>query len=392
MGIWDSISSFIGSDGGGALIDAGAGIYAANQAGGETTTQQTTIPEYMKPYLTGEVGTYPMAQASYLRNMDQGYIGQSPEQQAMIQQEQQRLQGLQAPGAMQNVGQQFMQGQYDPNASQLDMNQLRQGQGSLDPTGALQQALSGQPNMDVLGQMNQANINQSMQGYNDMTDAAGRMFSEQINPAIGQGAQAAGQYGGSRQGLAQGVAMRDIGEQLDQSARDMQQSNMDYGNTLYGNAYQNAQAQQANTGMNLNAQSQNIGQLNNQLGFDLARTQGANQMTGINALNTGEAAQGQQFQSGFDLGGLQQADLQAQQQFPWQQLGNYAGIVGTDAGMTQTSTGPGMNPLTAAGYGINLGQGIRNLDFGGSDPAPTASGNTGGYNPNAYQGNNWAGR
>ena len=102
---------------------------------------------------------------------------------------------------------QFSSGQFNPQtqnigqlndptqmqAGQIDVGGAMQGMGAIDPTQALQNQLSGNVNMDSIGAMQQAAGNRAMVGYGDMVQDAGRMFSEQINPAIRQGAQVAGQ-------------------------------------------------------------------------------------------------------------------------------------------------------------------------------------------------------
>jgi len=364
MAWYDTAWDFLNSEAGGAIAGAAAGALMGSQSGPSTTTTTSnqTMPDYLKPYTTGAGGIYPLSQATYLKNMSEGYPGQTPEQQAAVRAEIVRQGRLQAPGATMGVGRELLAGQYDPNLAGLglDMGAQYAGMGPLDPTGALQQALSGNVNTDVLGSMQQANIDRSMQGYQDMTDAASRAFTEQINPAIRQGAQMAGQYGGSRQGLAQGMAARDIGEQLARSAENLTESAMGYGNELYGNAYQQAAAQQAGTGMFLGQQAQDVGEY--QTEFDTMRamlepqTALQNKLLGAQTLGSGEQAAGAQFQDIYGLQGLSAADKQAAQQFQWDQLANYGGLVQGQPNVAQTTISPGMNPLAAAGYGMNIGQ------------------------------------
>jgi len=301
----------------------------------------------------------------------QDYIGMTPEQKALIGQQLQSVQGQQTPGATVQYGQDLLGGRYTPQLNGvggLNLSEARAAQGTLDPTQALQRALSGQPNMDVLGKMQQANASQGQMAYQNAVDAAGRMFTEQINPAIRNTAIAQGQYGGSRGQLAQGVAARDIGEQLAKSAENLAKSNLDYGNQLYGGAYQNAQQTAANLGLGLNQQAAESGQYNANL--DLQRTllqpqlEQQAQAQGLQALGSGEQAQLQQLQQQYGLQGTAADEQRARQQFDWDQLSKLAGLTNTTAGLGGTSpatTTQNQGALASLGTGVNLISGIAGL-------------------------------
>lgn len=169
------------------------------------------------------------------------------------------------------------------NASLSDLVAARKDQGVLDPTNALSQTLSGKIDNPYLQGLQQANINTSMRGYND----AIQNLNQQVMPGINNDAFAAGQYGGSRQGIAQGLALQG----MDRSARDLGISAMDNGTALYGNAYQNAQQRMTDTANNINTQAgQNTQynatnmQQNNQ--FNAGNQQAMN-IANMNALNNG---------------------------------------------------------------------------------------------------------
>ena len=133
-------------------------------------------------------------------------------------------------------------------ATRSDLVNARLAQGQLDPTAALSQILRGDPSTNpYLAQMNQASINQSMQGYNDMLQKA----NQTLLPQIKQDAFASGQYGGSRQGVAEGI----IGQQLGINARDLGQKAMDTGASLYGGAFENAQQRMAAAAGDINTQA-----------------------------------------------------------------------------------------------------------------------------------------
>jgi hypothetical protein len=133
-------------------------------------------------------------------------------------------------------------------AALSNLMKARAAQGQLDPTASLAQILRGDPSTNpYLAQMNQASINQSMQGYNDMLQKA----NQTLLPQIKQDAFASGQYGGSRQGVAEGI----IGQQLGINARDLGQKAMDTGASLYGGAFENAQQRMAAAAGDINAQA-----------------------------------------------------------------------------------------------------------------------------------------
>jgi hypothetical protein len=193
-------------------------------------------------------------------------------------------------------------------ATLSDLMNARSAQGVLDPTSSLSQILKGDPTTNpYLAQMNQASINQAMQGYNDALQNA----NQTLLPQIKQDAFASGQYGGSRQGIAEGI----LGQQLGINARDLGQKAMDTGAQLYGGAFENAQQRMAAAAGDLNTQAAqneqfnasslndiskfNTGALNdiskfnagNQQEVNLANMQALNNMRQFNANNALQNAQ-----------------------------------------------------------------------------------------------------
>jgi hypothetical protein len=172
---------------------------------------------------------------------------------------------------------------YDANlgtATRSDLVNARLAQGQLDPTAALSQILRGDPSTNpYLAQMNQASINQSMQGYNDMLQKA----NQTLLPQIKQDAFASGQYGGSRQGVAEGI----IGQQLGINARDLGQKAMDTGASLYGGAFENAQQRMAAAAGDINTQAGQNEQYNatNLQNMALANMGALNEADQFNATN-----------------------------------------------------------------------------------------------------------
>lgn len=273
-------------------------------------------------------------------------------------------------------------------------------QGGLDPTNALSSLLGGTPNNPYLDRQADA-----------ITGMMTRNLNENVMPDIRSGAIAAGQYGGSRQGIAEGLAASRMNQDLAPALAN-----------LYGGAYENAQQRMAGTATGINEQAANFAsqnaantignqQFNTGIGFqnrdnDL-RTQEYNTDVGFrnnaNDLNTQQfnANLGlqnrandlntQQFNSNLGLqnnqqemdrsaqsmqnvldgaqltsGGIQgqqtqyanmQALLGLPADFDWNNLSNYAGMIYPGAGMggTQTQRGGGNVGADIMGLATGLG-------------------------------------
>lgn len=175
-------------------------------------------------------------------------------------------------------------------------------------------------------------------------------LSQNVMPAIGQGAQAAGQYGSSRQGIAQGVAAGNA-----QAGVAGAQAN------LYANAYATDQnAQLSNKSLDNNFYLGNQGQMQNfysqQRGQDQSgMALGANLFnmgnSGNLAAGAGQAALGQQYRD---------APMSALQQYG-NVLSPFSGLGGGQT-TTATSGGGAMGMAGGALAGAQIG---RNLGFGG---------------------------
>lgn len=153
------------------------------------------------------------------------------------------------------------------NAPQTNMQQARQGQGPLDPTKSLSNLLSGRPDNPYLDQQAAA-----------ITGQMTRNLNENVMPGIRSEALASGQYGGSRQGIAEGLAASRMNQDLAPALTN-----------LYGGAYENAQQRMFGTANGLNDQAFNNAQMNANRQF------GANQQNVANNLNS------QQFNVGNNL-------------------------------------------------------------------------------------------
>ena len=155
---------------------------------------------------------------------------------------------------------------------------------------------------------------------------ANRNLSENLLPQIAGGAVASGQMGGSRQGIAEGLAMRGTQEAL---------ANANAGMML--DAY----------GKGLGAQSNALQMAPQTMGMGL---QPMDIMSGVGAYNTG-----------IDTQALD-SDMQRwnyNQNLPWDTLGKYSSIVSGNNqwGQNQTSEGGGSSPLAGALGGAATGLG-----------------------------------
>lgn len=202
---------------------------------------------------------------------------------------------------------------------------------------------------------------------NAITSQANQNLQLNQLPGIGSGAVAAGGYGGSRQGVAEGVATGLTNQGITNSLAN-----------LYGTNYQQDQAndiarQQVGNNYNLGLgslasqnQQQNYNFYTQNRGLDQSGAQlGANLYTQGTQGNVGQG------QGLYNVG-------QTEQQAPWQTLGNAGNIFsqysGLGGGQTQTQNG---SALGAAAGGALLGsQLFSNLGLGASkSTTPTPASN-----------------
>jgi hypothetical protein len=229
-------------------------------------------------------GNGPMGVYEQLSNFSNANKDFTPYQQGLNEQQKGLL--TQRQGDLSNVfggsydlGKAIQGGQYSTNFAPVDNAQAgysyaqpgqsslvgaRRSQGSVDPTRALSDLLSGHPDNPYLQSMHQANINDSLQGYRD----AMLNLTQGVMPAIDSQAFSTGQMGGSRQGVAQGLATQG----MERNARDLATQAMDSGNQLFGAAYENAHQGQQNSQFNA-SQGQQNSQFNANLGLSNAEQQ-----------------------------------------------------------------------------------------------------------------------
>jgi len=238
-------------------------------------------------------------------------------------------------------------GAYDSNfnpVSTVNMNSERAGMGALDPTDAFRRLLSGRPDTQYLDQQASA-----------LTNNLTRNTNENVMPGLRSSAAISGQYGGSRQGIAEGLAASRLNQDIAAPVAQMygtalenaQNRMMGTSQYLNDNAYNTAFGN-ANLGLQNNSQlmQKNQGNLNNRMQSMPIAQSGFGLLSGVNDM------QGQNYQNYIN-------SIMMPQNVNWQNMNNYANLMYQGAGLggtgknTQTSA-PGIIPAalgTAAGIG-----------------------------------------
>jgi hypothetical protein len=147
-------------------------------------------------------------------------------------------------------------------AATSNLAQARAAQGVLDPTGALSKAMSGKVDNPAIQAMADASTRAQQRAYGDAVQDASDSLSRSVLPAIRSGAFQAGGYGGSRQGIAEGLAISDQQKNLNRNARDLGIASGDATANLYGQEYDAAQNRAAQTASDLNTQAGQNSQYN----------------------------------------------------------------------------------------------------------------------------------
>jgi hypothetical protein len=214
----------------------------------------------------------------------------------------------------------------NPTQTQGLQSQLNYAQGMMGDINATRQA-----QMNALNAPDVAN-NPYIGGVADtITQRMNRNFQENLLPAISGGAIQAGQPGGSRQGVAQGVAARGTQEALGGALSD-----------LYGNAYSQGLDAQGRA-LALAPQTAQLGMLPGQSMYNIGQIQRAEDQRPITeAMARHEFAQNE----------------------PWERLAKYSGLLGTGLGYGTTSTtgpnmsGGGSSPMAGAAAGASMGTAV----------------------------------
>jgi len=329
----------------------------------QTTVQTSGVPEEAKPYLYGNQGILPRAQALSEQPMN------LPDYQvAGFTQPQQQAFNLAQSGI----------GGYMPALTQA--TQATQG-----GIGAAGQAMGIVPAALSAAQPYQTGSAEmgfgATQGYNPSTGYQGFMnpYMEEVvrqseadigrqgqiqaqgvrSQAVGQGA-----FGGSRQAVAERELGRNVAEQQARTSANLRAQGFEQAQTNALNSFENQQQRQGQFAQLLG----NLGTAYGQLGMQGAQTLG-NLGQGLGSLgaqmgNLGELGQNLNIRDVgtlMDIGTVQQGQAQTgldalrQNQYqrtmaPYQQLGFFSDIFqGMPIGQVQTTSAPGPNPVSQWG-------------------------------------------
>ena len=261
------------------------------------------------------------------------------------------------------------------NATTNNLQNNLSSMGGSNPTSALSSILQGNvSNNPYLAQMNQANIDQATQGYNQDI----LKLTQQTLPQINNDAFASGGYGGSRQGIAQGMALQGMETQ----AGNLAQNALGAGAQLYGGAFQNAQNLQSTTANNLLNTGVQNGQYNagNDQNMTLANMSNVQQSGLSNAANQQQTnlnnSANQQAMSIANMGALQNnSQYNAGNQQQNNQYNASLGLQNNQQAMTQQSQNlnnavTGSNMTTTAMDSLFNGQNSINSSLQGISQMP----------------------
>jgi len=260
-----------------------------------------------------------------------------------------------APYEMMNFGRNLGNGGMDTNFERVKdistpvvgLPQARASQGVLDPTNSLKSLLSGQVANPYLDQQAQA-----------MTANLTRNLNENVMPGIRSEALASGQYGGSRQGIAEGLAASRLNQDLAPALTN-----------LYGGAFENAQNRMFGTATGLNEQAVNNATNNanrqfsgNQFNANLG-LQNNEQQIGQNTQNLSNRMQGANLANNAmgmlnNFNAMQDNSFdrymntqQMPQNINWNNLNQYSGIISPGSGMGGTNSQTNYKNMGAGALG-----------------------------------------
>lgn len=199
-------------------------------------------------------------------------------------------------------------------------------------------------------------INQSKNAFDRMQDDSTRNLTENIMPGIRSNSVLAGQYGGSRQGIAEGRAIGDFGREQQRAISQFGQNNTDAAVAAQAGAYETDSNRALSATQGLGAQQYGVAQQD-------AATKNAAEFMNVGRVNDNQAAtaaMGQQTNLA-NLGTQQQtnlANLGANQQT--NQLNQSGKLVGTGllSGQLSGAYGVGQNQ---DGYALNQASQVNSL-------------------------------
>lgn len=327
----------------GGSASKGKSSSTTNESASSTGTQTKDPWAAITPYLTGQGGVAQSAADLFAKNGaaspdltkafgDMAGAAQSGAATAAA-----------LPGSLTPAQQ--VRGQYITDKAPVSVAGSFGGLGEIDPTSAFKDLLSGDVSNSYIADQLKANTDKTNATYANMVADAGDSLSRTVLPAIRSGANLSGQYGGSRQGVAEGVAIGDTNKQLTRSADSLAAALAGTNADTLSGAFENAQNRKLSAAGGLG---------------DLAvstDTNNANRATDISKFNVANDADLNKFNAGVTLDNNAQQIAAAQAQsgltgdsyaqliaaltggagYEGGQLNNYADIMAALAGLGGTT-------------------------------------------------------
>lgn len=313
-------------------------MHGSSPAGNTTTT--TTPWAGAMPYLQGNgkniTGTMPAANTLYqnsgwspnMQNIDNNWQGNLSNQ--LSNTYQQTGIGSALMGGLQNTN--INPVTANISAPQVNAASQMNQMGAANPTSAISQLLSGQVSPAMTGAIgNEANA---------MYGQATQNLMQQVMPQLNEQAIGAGGYGGSRQGIAQGLALSNMQQNLAPSIAGMYTNANQTAQGLQGSTANNmgqiaSQDSMANAANSLAAQqaNANIAMQNNAQAIDQSHNNAMNGLLGSQISQAGINQGNQLYQTGMSL-------AQAPNSYNWGNLQNYSNIINGTASLGGSQTQP----------------------------------------------------
>jgi hypothetical protein len=246
------------------------------------------------------------------------------------------------------------------------------GQNNMNLTGSYDKFINGDAGANpYLTKAIQGGIDQSTNQFRQMQGEATDNLQRNVLPGIRSNSVLTGQYGGSRQGVAEGNAISDMTKQLHQSMTQFGQNNTNQAVGAQASSFNQGQDRALSATQGLGAQqygvaSQNasLGQQNNQFNAGLqqdAAHQNVSSTLSTDQLNTGRQTAGIAANTG--LLGTAAAASQAQDDYALGRAGKVNGLLQPYLGQPGVQTQPMYQGSTAGGLlgGAMAGAGMYNM-------------------------------
>lgn len=230
------------------------------------------------------------------------------------------------------------------------------GQNNVDTAGSYNSLINGQAgNNPYLTGAIQKGINQSSTAFGNMLNDQ-KSATQDLLGNIRGGAIASGQYGGSRQALAEGKAIDSFNTQTSRAASQFGQNNTDAAIAAQAGAYNSDRDRQLAATQGLSGQQYGVAQ-QNAANAQQAQMQNVQNSLDVSKTNAGLAQNNQQFNAGLG----QQTNLANQQsQLNTNAQNSSSNLAG--AGLLSGLLGGASGQVNANdNYGLNRAQGVNSI-------------------------------